>query len=320
MIVEIVTKSGRVMEVHSFQKDQITIGRGYGNDLILQDPYMEANHLAASYDSEIGQISVRDLGSLNGTKIHGLLTTLEGHVSTQLQARQILTLGKTNIRILDREHSIPSALKLSSFEPLFAYLGSWWVSLLAIVAAVVLTLVSAYLENPFSDKLVKELNAVVMYVVVAICYGGLWVMLARLQRIEGRFLLNMNMLLLILVMDELVQLSLSVYDFNLGWLLSTGFFSISISFGLVYMAVSVSCSQTMHLRKWMTAAVASTIGFLPIMSEVSAVVFPPDFTSNPGYNMTLVAPAYQVRGASSEEEFLRLVNDAYQSNEKDEVL
>ena len=311
MIVEIVTKSGRVMEVHSFQKNCITIGRGYGNDLILQDPYMESSHLRVEVNTDSSEFVATDLGALNGTKANGSKVKIEAGKSITFALGKVLTLGKTNIRLRDESYRISASLKLSSLEPLYTSLSTFWVTVLTIAVATIITLREAYLIDPFSEKLLKELNAVVIFVVAAVCYGGLWMTVARLQRVDGRFLLNMNLLMLMLVLDGFFQMCMGAYNFNLGWLLSVQYFSMLVTFLLVAGVIFVSCTQTMHLGKGVSVGVAATIAFLPVMSESLGVLFPPDFRSAPAYNMTLVDERFQLRAGVTEEQFITLADKVY---------
>ncbi|WP_045858824.1 FHA domain-containing protein [Teredinibacter purpureus] len=316
MIVEIVTKSGRVMEIHAFQKDHISIGRGYGNDLILQDPYMDANHLEVTFDRGEGTFVVRDLKSTNGTKAEPPLATLRPCELESFQSGEILTLGKTHIRLIDPSHAAPAALKLSAFEPVFALLSTWRVMLFLLSAIITITITQAYLANPFSEKLLKELNTGVIFLFVALCYGGIWMLAARLQRMEGRLLFNVNILLFLFVVDGTFQLFVAVYDFNIGWLLSTHYFSLVLTFWLVATALFVSSTQTLHLKRWLAGGIAGVLALLSIMTDISAIIFPADFSAHPVYNMTLVEPALQLRGEVSEAEFMLLVEDAFQRAEE----
>jgi|GEM_PF-1084637 len=311
MIVEVVSKGGRVMDIHAFQKNRIRIGRGYGNDLILQDPYLDADHLDVEYRPEHDVFSITDLHSVNGTSLTKPTRKISAVEPVAVMAGKIVCAGKTHLRFLDKRHNLPSALKLSLFEPAFALLASWWVSVLCIAAIMMLTYFSAYLTDPFSEKLLKEMNLVVAFIVAAIAYGALWVLMARINRGEGRFLLNANILLLMLVFDSLIQLLMPAYSFNLAWLVSSVYVTLVLTFFLIAVVVFISAKQTLHLSTRAAAIVASALGFLFIMTDVSKLLFPPDFRPIPAYNMTVVTPSLQLRGGVSEQEFLDKAQAAF---------
>lgn len=315
MIVEIVTKSGRVMEVHAFQKNHITIGRAYSNDMILQDPYMEAEHLDVNFDEDQRQFVVRDLNSLNGSALQKPHQKLNADDRVWIPSGQQVTVGKTTLRFLDKKHAAHPALPLSAMEPFYTLLSRWWVTVAAVLCCVGMTLLSAYQKDPFSKTVLEELNLVVMITIAAIFYSGLWMLLARLQRSEGRLLLNMNLFLLLMVIDGGLQLLVPAYDFNLGWLVSVTYFTLVISFLLVAAMIYISTTQSTHLPRWSALSIAGVLGFLVIMSDVFQLLFPAEFSVAPPYNMTLVPPAQQWRRGIDESAFLTLIEQVYVTSE-----
>lgn len=311
MIVEIVTKSGRIMEVHSFQKNHITVGRGYSNDMILQDPYVEAEHLEVIFDAEQQQFMVRDLNSLNGSVMLKPHKRLHADDCVAIASGQRVTVGKTTLRFLDKKHLAQPTLPLSGMEPFYTILSQWWVTVAAVLCCAGMTLLGAYQKDPFSKKILEELNLVVMITIAAICYSGLWMLLARLQRSEGRLLLNMNLFLLLMVIDGGLQLLVPAYDFNLGWLVSVTYFTLVVSFSMVAIMVYISTTQSTHLPRWSALSIAAVLGFLVIMSDVFQLLFPAEFSPAPPYNMTLVPPAQQLRSGIEESDFLMLIDKVY---------
>ncbi len=318
MIIEIVSKTGRSMELHAFHKNRVSIGRAYSNDLILQDPYMEAEHLEVFLEADSGCLYVQDRGSVNGTHVLGSNKEIAADIPVTLKPGEILSLGKTHIRVVDEKQSIPSALKLSALEPLFTRLGNWWLTVVAIVILTGQTLLTAYWQNPHSEKLLRELVPVVFLVLLAVCYGTVWVMAARLNKGEGRFLFNANLLLLMLVVDTTFQMLKPVYQYNLGWLFSGKYLMMLLVFIITSLMFYISLTQTLNARRWLAVGFASIVGFLFVLNDLTKVLFPPDFRQAPSYDMTLVAPPYQFRKPVSEEKFLLNVEDSYEVYDQQE--
>ena len=94
-----------VLHRHKFE-GRATIGRGYGNDVILDDPYVAPEHLRVSEDDN-GHLWVEDLGSANGSIASigsSPATTRQEAVTRLLIADEAnLTIGHTQIRIRDRK-------------------------------------------------------------------------------------------------------------------------------------------------------------------------------------------------------------------------
>lgn len=86
---------------HTSEEDQITIGSGTANDLILTDETVSRCHVELTRASD--RIRVRDLSSTNGTSFHGCLIE-----SGLLPSGSVLSLGRTTLSISDAESiSVP---------------------------------------------------------------------------------------------------------------------------------------------------------------------------------------------------------------------
>ena len=55
-----------------------------------------------------------------------------------------------------------------------------------------------------------------------------------------------------------------------------------------------------------------------MMSDLLRVVFPPDFSSAPPYNMTLVDERFQLRSGIDQREFIEIAGQAFQQAEAEE--
>ena len=80
--VELLSRHRDVAGRFRVERAEITIGRGYDNDVIVDDPYVAARHLRIFRDAE-GRLVAEDLGSANGTFVNR--KRLEPHVKTSLR-------------------------------------------------------------------------------------------------------------------------------------------------------------------------------------------------------------------------------------------
>jgi hypothetical protein len=64
--VEILSRHRDVAARVRVMGDEASIGRGYDNDVIVDDPYVAAHHLRVFRDAA-GKLIAQDLGSANGT-------------------------------------------------------------------------------------------------------------------------------------------------------------------------------------------------------------------------------------------------------------
>src|SRR5258708_39987342 len=68
--VEILSRHRDIAARFRIAGPEVRIGRGYDNDVIVDDPYVAARHLRIFRD-ERGQLVAEDLGSANGTFLDG---------------------------------------------------------------------------------------------------------------------------------------------------------------------------------------------------------------------------------------------------------
>lgn len=99
--VEIVSRNGDVLARHPVAALPIRIGRGYDNDVILDDAHAAASHAAVELDQG-GQLVLRDLGSQNGIVHLG-----KRRASVTLAGDTVVRLGHTNLRVRDAGFPVP---------------------------------------------------------------------------------------------------------------------------------------------------------------------------------------------------------------------
>lgn len=104
MVLEVIHPDGTRAR-YRLDGTPLALGRGIANDVILDDPYVDAAHARLTLD-ENGAVVVEDLGSVNG------LLTHEGRLFGRLVARpgDVLRIGRTTLRFRDPNESVPPAL------------------------------------------------------------------------------------------------------------------------------------------------------------------------------------------------------------------
>lgn len=109
LILEVVDPRGRIRHRLRLDAAPVTIGRSYRNDLILDDPYVDAHHLRIE-PTEGGDWVVTDLGSKNGTWEARGGSGGRRITSQLLQATNELRIGRTVLRALSPDQPMPAAL------------------------------------------------------------------------------------------------------------------------------------------------------------------------------------------------------------------
>ncbi|MEP6731258.1 MAG: FHA domain-containing protein [bacterium] len=104
LILEIRDARG-VATWHRLDALPLTIGRGLANDIILDDPYVDAQHARIAID-ENGVAEIHDLGSVNGVHENGS----RRDAPVVLQPGAALRIGRTVLRFRDADEAIAPAL------------------------------------------------------------------------------------------------------------------------------------------------------------------------------------------------------------------
>ena len=93
--LRVVDQSGQTIQVMEVKSQGITIGRQSGNDIVLSGQGISRQHLQVSWDGR--QVTVKDLGSSNGTLLDGV--RLIPQASQAWQERQQIHIGSYWIRL-----------------------------------------------------------------------------------------------------------------------------------------------------------------------------------------------------------------------------
>ena len=108
--VEVLSRNKEVRYRHQVDSLPISIGRGYDNDFILDDPHTSAHHAIIDKTAD-GGLMIRDLGSRNGI-IH------KGQRQTELaiDGNTIFRLGHTNLRVRSADFPVADEIADTTFH------------------------------------------------------------------------------------------------------------------------------------------------------------------------------------------------------------
>ena len=104
VVIEVIQPDGARAR-HRLNGVPLTLGRALANDIIVDDPYVDATHVRLTPDSD-GTVIVEDLESVNG------IVANEDRLAGRVVARagDTLRVGRTTIRFRDPNESVPPAL------------------------------------------------------------------------------------------------------------------------------------------------------------------------------------------------------------------
>jgi Inner membrane component of T3SS, cytoplasmic domain len=195
--VEILSRQRDIAARFRIAGPEVRIGRGYDNDVIVDDPYVAARHLRVFRD-ETGQLVAEDLGSANGTFLDGGKSRLATMV---IDGRQPIRIGQTFLRVRDLGHAVePERLARSQWRILPVALAvALAVAILGIDALKIwLTQTNEIRASSYLTPLLSLVGLIVIWV-------GIWALLSRIFAGRSHFFRN-------LLIALTAVLSLSLYN------------------------------------------------------------------------------------------------------------
>jgi len=185
--VEILSRHREVAARFPCAGPEVRIGRGYDNDVILDDPYVAARHVRVFRD-EAGRLVAEDGGSANGMFLERDAARQQRIV---IDGEQPIRIGHTRLRIREAGHAVApervAGSDLRSVPVLATALGA---ALLAIEALTV------WLSDIGEPKVSSYLGPLLTVAVAIAAWVGVWALLAR--SFSGRAHFQRNLVIALL--------------------------------------------------------------------------------------------------------------------------
>jgi hypothetical protein len=201
--VEILSRHRDVAARVRVAGDEAHIGRGYDNDVIVDDPYVAARHVRVVRD-EAGRLVAEDAGSKNG-----MFLDRDSARQTRIvvDPERPIRVGHTLLRIRDTAHPVPAERFAGGGTPV-------WPAVAAAALAVSVPgfeALHAWLLQTAEVKLSTFLNALVFIPALALLWISFWTVLSRIFSGQGRFLqhllIGLSGFLVLALSRELAQVA-----------------------------------------------------------------------------------------------------------------
>ena len=290
VILEIINRANRVLTRHIFDQTEVTIGRGYDNDLVLSDPYVCSHHarisLKQTEDDSSTTWRLEDCDSINGVII-SKHQHLQGH--GELQSGDKFTVGRTHLRILSSDHPVAPALTMTPTELLFMSLSrpSWLITLVLITLG--LAALSQYLSSYARIKPADFSLTLLSVAIMVSLWPGFCALLGRVFRSEPRYLIHLAATLLYAALSIVIGGIIDTIEFNLQqpWLLSTISYLCYGLLAVALIAVNLrfATHQTARNRQFIAHGITWSIVGISLLSTYAGQ---PDYQASPRYNSVLL--------------------------------
>ncbi|MBN1208042.1 MAG: FHA domain-containing protein [Myxococcaceae bacterium] len=286
---------------HRLERFPVTVGRGYGSDVILDDPKVSAAHLRVER-AEDGGLVVRDLGSRNGTFRVEPWARLAELVLTD-DARVMV--GDTVLRFRGRGYAVegtlvaeaPVGIRQRVFERPRIFLG-------ALGAAMAASLLSSYLTSYDQVDWGELLFSMLLPTAFALAWAGGWSIASRIARRQFHFRAHGAIGSLVLLGTICLPGFLTLLGFSLAsgtalsWLAMFGYLGL-VAWGLFW-----------HLRyvtRWDSRRLGATVGAIVLgfgaLMQAEDLLGNEDFSMSMEFPRTLLPASFRLLPASSADDF-----------------
>lgn len=198
---------------HRLERFPASVGRGYANDVILDDPKVSAEHLRIER-REDGALVLRDLGSHNGTyrvEPWAPLAELELAPDTRV------AVGDTVLRFRSRSHPVEDTLvgpaPTAPRPRIFEQARTFALALLALVSA---SLLESYLTNYGRTDWGELMVSVVAPLTLILVWAGGWSVASRIARRQFHYRAHATISTLVLLGAVVGPTLLTLVGFSLA--------------------------------------------------------------------------------------------------------
>jgi hypothetical protein len=168
--VEVLHGNKEVRHRHRVDVLPIRLGRGYDNDIILDDPHISAHHAIVDREADAG-LTVQDLDSQSGI-IHKNTRRKE----LSIDGNTIFRLGHTSIRVRTCDFPVDNEIAGSAF---YGFEG-WPPAAVGITLIICLVLADSWLGDVEKFEAIRYPIAVVVALLIAMVWCGFWSFANRL--------------------------------------------------------------------------------------------------------------------------------------------
>jgi hypothetical protein len=182
--VEILSRHHEVVARFRINGTEARVGRGYDNDVIVDDPYVAAQHVRVFHDSATGQLVAEDMGSSNGMFLDGGRSRL---ARVLLDGKDPIRIGQTYLRIRGTGHEVEAERvarpdrKIPPVVPAMAVFAA----ILAVDAAHI------WLSQTSEPRASNYLTPLLTVAASVFTWTGIWALLSRVFSGRASFLRNL---------------------------------------------------------------------------------------------------------------------------------
>ncbi len=315
IIIEEISRNHKLLHRHKLTKAQINIGRDYHNDIILADPHICPSHL--SVDLIDGQWHLTDNQTVNGSFIENINEKKHSADNHIVHDGDVITLGKSQLRILFTDHPVEPTVAFSPFESFINLMRHPAILLLSITLFTLIAGAVFYLNTPteinFSQLLVPTLGMALGF---ALWPAGVS-LVSHLNKHDARVMAQFGISFAFFNIMWFTDLLESVAAFNSASGSIAPIFIVMSSIALAFSLFWLNGYIGFHMPAKRRIIVAASMTILLFGgSYVVQYSNKPEFNPRPQYNSTIMMPSFLVASSSSVDKFVKDSEKLFERTQK----
>lgn len=308
VILEVMKDSGRRADYRVFSGLVIRIGRGYDNDLIINDPHVSEHHCVIR--SHEDSFTLEDLSSTNGTMISpGKEKAVGGKVkvqpSVQMHSGDNIFVGNTRLRFLVSGHAVEPARPMvrpnAFFEEISSPLKAWLLVFCALLLSIVIEHQESYKNLPLS----KFVSVAIGLLLTILVWTGIWSFVGWLVKRKAFFSAHLSWATLFFLA---MTITYPLAD-HLGYATSSQMVEMAVGsiifwIFIAFLIIGHLVIATSIARRYQIAVGVAVSMAIVVFGIVTYYAGRTDFNPQPDLYATLVPPYGRLVPGDSVDQFL----------------
>jgi hypothetical protein len=298
-IIEILSRSGQVLQRIPYHGGHLSIGRAYDNDIIVGDPYVCPHHLAVR--DQGGNLRIQDLQSLNGS-YSGRRRRRFSEI--EMTDRTLVHFGHSQLRFRAHGTPVSPAWRDISRHGFLALFDNAATPFLAGVLALVVVTLDNLLDTPGQPG-AGELASQLLYPIIGVLvWSGFWSLINRIISHRSNFHVHLAIACGGFAAWFLLGQAFALFGFAMGWDPAVPWLIITSRIVLLAMAVYAHLRYATHGKPASQVIVASITALLLLGTPtVGEYLDRQEFSTIPYTDPLLKPPAFQFRTGVDVDEF-----------------
>jgi hypothetical protein len=290
--VERLTRTGEVLTRERCHSHTVLIGRGYTNDVVIDDPTVAERHLRV-FRAEDGSLHAEDLGSLNGLFLG---PRGEGVRKARVDGDQPLRIGATWLRVRSADHPVPAE------QPMPVQRRLWPISLGLALACAALEALDLWRGQTAEIQWLHQISSTLMTFAAVLGWTSAWAVIGRIFSHSAKYAQHLVIafagLLAVGVVGDLTPLL--AYSLSLSSLPSYQFIATTALFATM---VIFHLRLVLHTHRRMQLVLVGALALLFVVLDILKLQSPGVGRTTTYVLHELAPPALRLVTPQSQEDF-----------------